>query len=283
MARSAIRQGTLGSSTAVRGEVKDLIRSTMTLAAVTLTAVVVVACGESPLGSIGERSSGWINEPEVVTTTLPPVTVPESIGADSLRWSNDVIVTTNLGESEALVAEVFARREGDRFIQASRKEIVALLPAVRFPAVVPYGAEWVSSQVVVENSGLVGTDPSAAFGIWSAEPYTRSRSVAQMAVLRVAIDADTAAEISGSEDTTGASLPEPSCARFSDETTDSCDLTDLNGRPVWNLASNSGTTLIWFEGDYRYELFGRSWVPRDAMEAMAARTVPLADVTPPTS
>ena len=77
MARSAIRQGTLGSSTAVRGEVKDLIRSTMTLAAVTLTAVVVVACGESPLGSIGERSSGWINEPEVVTTTLPPVTVPE--------------------------------------------------------------------------------------------------------------------------------------------------------------------------------------------------------------
>ena len=50
---------------------------------------------------------------------------------------------------------MFARREGDRFIQASRKEIVALLPAVRFPAVVPYGAEWVSSQVVVENSGEI--------------------------------------------------------------------------------------------------------------------------------
>lgn len=260
-----------------------MIRSTRTLAAITLAAVVVVACGEAPLGSVGERSSGWINEPEVVTTTLPPVTVPRSTGADNLFWSNDGIVTANFGDSEALVAEVFARREGDRFIQASRAEIAALLPAVRFPAEVPYGAEWVSSQVVIENSGLLGTDPSAAFGIWSAEPYTRSRSVAQMAVLRVALDADTAAEISGSEDTTGASLPEPSCARFSDQTTDSCDLVDLNGRPVWNLTSSGGTTLIWFEGDYRYELFGRTFVPRDAMEAMAAQTVPLAGVTPPTS
>lgn len=282
MGRSAIRQGTLGFGPAVRGEVNYLTHSTKTAAAAILAALVIAACGDAPLGSVGQRSSDWINEPEVVTTTVPPVTAPRSIGTDSLLWSNDGIATTNLGDREALVAEVFARREGDRFIQASRAEIAALLPSVRFPATVPYGAEWVSSQLVIENSGALGTDPSAAFGIWSAEPYTRSRSVAQLAILRVAIDPDTASEISGSEDATGGSLPQPSCARFSDQTTASCELLDLNGRSVWNLTSSSGTTLIWFEGDYRYELFGRSFLSRDAIEAMAAETVALSDVTPPT-
>lgn len=250
--------------------------------AVAAAAVLVVACGDSPLGSVGDRSSGWINEPEVVTTTLPPVTVPKSMTSNFLFWSNDEIITENLGDAQALVSEIFARREGDRFIQASRAEIVTMLPNVRFPSEVPHGAEWVSSQLVVENSGLLGTDPSAAFGIWSAEPYTRSRSVAQMAILRVSIDPETAADITGSE-TTGNPTPEPSCARFSEQTTVSCDMVDLNGRPVWNLSAAGGTTLIWFEGDYRYELFGRIFVSREAMETMAAGTMPLADVEPPTS
>ncbi|MCZ6456505.1 MAG: hypothetical protein O6650_04570, partial [Actinobacteria bacterium] len=123
------------------------------------------------------------------------MTVPKSSSAAILQWSNDAIVTENLADPEALIAEVFARREGDRFIQASRAEIAAALPLVRFPADVPYGAEWVSSQLVIENSGELSDDPSAAFGIWSAEPYSRSRSVAQMAVLRIAIDKETATEL----------------------------------------------------------------------------------------
>lgn len=246
-----------------------------TVAAVALTAVLVAACGETPLGSVGERSSGWINEPEIVTTTRPPVTVPGSVGSEVLLWSNDEIPSENLADPEALVAEVFSRREGDRFIQASRAEIAAILPGVQFPAEVPFGAEWVSSQLVIENSGLLSDDPSAAFGIWSAEPYTRSRTVAQMAVLRVALDEETANEIDNGAET-------PSCARFADQTTQSCDLVTVDDRSVWNLTSSSGTTLIWFEGQYRYELFGRGFVPRDALQAMAVATIPLAEVSPPT-
>jgi hypothetical protein len=233
--------------------------------------LLLAACSDAPLGSVGKRSSGWINEPEVVTTTAPPVTVPKSASSTDLLWSNDEIVTQNLGDSDALIAEIFARREGDRYIQASREEIVVALPLLRFPAEVPYGAEWVSSQLVIENTGIVSDDPSVAFGIWSAEPYTRSRSVAQMAVLRVANDKETATELAQGEG-------DASCARFAARTTDECDILELGDRHVWMLSSNSGTTLIWFEGTYRYELFARTYISRDVLEAMAIESVFLTEL-----
>ena len=31
---------------------------------------------------------------------------------------------------------------------------------------------------------------------------------------------------------------------------------------VWSLEASNGTTMVWFDGDYRYELFGRSYVAR---------------------
>jgi hypothetical protein len=252
--------------------------SNLTIRIVWALAVVLLlaACSDAPLGSVGQRSSGWINEPKVVTTTVPPVTVPESASATVLLWSNDEIVTQNLDDPVALIAEIFARREGDRYIQASRAEIVAALPLLRFPAEVPYGAEWVSSQLVIENNGGLSDDPSVAFGIWSAEPYSRSRSVAQMAVLMVSNDKETAAELARGEG-------DASCARFAARTTDECDILDLGERPVWMLASNSGTTLVWFEGSYRYELFGRSYVSREVLEAMAAASVFLTEVGTPSS
>lgn len=236
-------------------------------------AIVLSACGESPLGSLGERSSGWINEPEIVTTTLPPVTVPKSITSAQLSWSNDEIVTENLSDPEALVAEVFARRAGDRFIQASRAEIATTVPGIQFPGVAPYGAEWVSSQLVIENNGEMATEPRVAFGIWSAEPYSRSRSVAQMAVIRVSFDPTSAAELA--EDRSAAS-----CARFAEVSTTSCDILDLGGKAVWSLKASSGTTLVWFDGELRYELFGRSFVSTDILRDMAEQTVPLTSLTP---
>ena len=179
------------------------------LIGVVLLAATVAACGDSPLQIIGERSAEWINEPEVVTTTLPPVTAPKFVEIENLQWANEGIVNPNLGDRGALIASVFDRREGDRFIQASRAEIAAALPDVEFPAVAPFGAAWVSSQLVIENNGTLSRDPTAAFGIWSAEPYTRSRSVAQMAIISVVIDPETAAEIAEvGEDV--------SCARFAD-------------------------------------------------------------------
>jgi hypothetical protein len=237
---------------------------------------LLVACGESPLNSLGSRSSSWINEPKLITTTVPEVDAPRFVDSTVLQWSNDEIVSESLVTPEVVVAAVFARREGDRFIQASRFEIAAAIPDVSFPRVMPYGAEWVSSQLVVENSGRLSAEPSAAFGIWSAEPYTRSRSVAQMAVLRVANDPESAAELAEP----GAEL---SCARFAERTTDECALVTIEGRDIWRLSASGGTTLIWFEGPYRYELFGRTFIPFDVLEEMAAETMPLAELAAPAS
>lgn len=257
---------------------KERFLSRSMIRLVVLVAIVVglSACGEAPLGSFGERSSKWINEPEVVTTTAVVVTVPEIVSSETLVWSNDDIVTENLADPNALVSEVFARREGDRFIQASRSEIAAALPGIRFPSVVPWGAGWVSSQLVIESTGLLSDDPSAAFGIWSAEPYTRSRSVAQMAVLRVATDPESATEISIAGD-------EASCARFAENTTEGCEILEISGRPVWMLSSPQGVTLVWFDDIYRYELFGRSFVPVGGLTRMPETSVLLADLVPDSS
>jgi hypothetical protein len=190
---------------------------------------------------------------------------------EQLQWANDSIPIIELADPGAAVAEVFSRRQGDRFIQASRHEIAAALPDVTFPFRAPYGAEWVSSQLVIENTGVLAAEPSAAFGIWSAEPYTRSRTVAQMVVLRVATDPETAAEV-------GEPDADVSCGRFAERSTDECALLELSGRNVWRLASASGNTLIWFDGPYRYELFGRPFVPADVLEGMVTETVALVDL-----
>jgi hypothetical protein len=235
--------------------------------------VLVAACGDAPLAGVGERSAEWINKPEVVTTTIPPVSTPDFVDVVSLQWLNDNIENPNLDNPDQLLATIFSRREGDRFIQASREEIVAALPGVEFPSRVPYGAEWVSSQLVIENSGVISNNPSAAFGIWSAEPYTRSRSVAQMVVLTVSRDPDTAAEV--------AQIGEGvTCARFADRSTDICEIVNLSGRQVWRLTGGGGLTLIWFDDIYRYELFGRSFVPGDVLEGMVADGILLGDLEP---
>ncbi len=231
--------------------------------ALVVIALVLAACGGSPLESLGLRSSEWINEPTVPTTIAVVTTTPTVIASGNLQWANDEIEPANLGDSAALLAGVFNRREGDRFIQASRYEIAAALPEISFPAVVPPAAKWVSSQLVFDNDGSLALDPTVAFGIWSAEPYTRSRSVAQMMVLRVATDPVAADEVASGE-------VEASCARFAERSTQECELLTIADRPTWVLDAASGATLIWFEGQYRYELFGRSFVPIDVLEDMVA-------------
>jgi len=237
--------------------------------ALVIAVLVLGACGEAPLESIGWRSSDWINEPTVPTTVAVVTTTPTVISAERLLWSNDGIENPAAADDAAnLLAEVFNRRQGDRFIQASRSEIVAALPDVTFPGRAPAGAEWVSSQLVFNNDGTVADDPSAAFGIWSAEPYTRSRTVAQMSVLRVSMDPEAAAEL--------ASGVAPSCARFSERTTEECEIIAVGARDTWLLMAAGGSTVIWFEGSYRYELFGRSFVPWEILRDMSGDMVPLA-------
>lgn len=233
--------------------------------------VAAVACGEAPLESIGGRSSEWINEPTVPTTIPVVVTTPTIVTVDRLVWANDDIETQNLDEPGAVLREVFARREGDRFIQASRFEIAAALEDVKFPGTAPVGAEWVSSQLVFNNDGTVANEPSVAFGIWSAEPYTRSRSVAQMIVLRVSTDVDAAAALaSGEADVT--------CARFADRTAERCEVVPLGDSEAWMLTASGGTTIVWYDGPYRYELFGRSFIGSNILRDMAAEMSPLSSI-----
>jgi len=250
--------------------VRKASRATVLLAAV----MMLLACGESPFASLGRRSSDWISEPTVITTTTVPVTVPTAIGSDILKWFNDTIVTTApLDDPAAVEQEIFDRRAGDLYIQASRAEIVSLLPDVRFPATAPFLAEYVTSQVVFDNDGQLSSDPVATFGIWSSEPYTRSRSVAQMAVLEVASDPETAAAVQAPD-------ADLSCARFADRSTEVCESLSIEGMPAWTLTADNGTTLVWFEENYRYELFGRTFVPLATLQQMAVESVALVELEP---
>lgn len=228
----------------------------------------LTACGDDPLESLGLRSSEWINEPTVPTTVPVVTTAPTAVPADRLLWANDEIETESPDDRDALLAGVFSRRQGDRFIQASRFEIAIALPEIAFPDEAPIGAEWVSSQLVFDNDGSLATDTSAAFGIWSAEPYTRSRSVAQMVILRVAIDQAAAEEVASGEG-------DASCARFSDRNTDRCEIITVGERDTWLLQASGGSTLIWFESPYRYELFGRAFVSDETLRDMSDGMVPL--------
>jgi hypothetical protein len=246
-------------------------RAARLLAGAALSAVVIVACGDSPLDSIGLRSSDWINEPTVPTTIPVDTTIPRVVTAEALQWANAGIANENMGELDAMLSEIFDRREGDRFIQASPAEMVVALPDVSFPDRAPSGAEWVSSQLVFENDGTLSTEPSAAFGIWSAEPYTRSRSVAQMIVIRVSNDLDAANELA-----TGAA--EATCARFADRASDDCEIITVGSRETWLLGESGGSTLIWYEGPYRYEMFGRSFVPSRVLQEMSGAMVPLSSL-----
>jgi hypothetical protein len=238
----------------------------------TAAAFALAACGDSPLQSLGHRSSEWINEPTVPTT--PPVTVgaPTKVAAEDLQWVNDEIVPESLEDVDQLIASIFARRQGDRFIQASRMEIAAVLPDVSFPGEAPPGAEWVSSQLVIDNDGSLSADPTAAFGVWSAEPYTRSRSVAQMLVLKVSTDPETASALAEGEPA--------SCAQFAERATDRCEIIMVGDRDTWQLSAAGGSTLIWFDGPYRYELFARSFIPLQSIKDMSANMMPLAELEP---
>lgn len=241
------------------------------LVAAGLMVFALAACGDSPLESIGLRSSDWINEPTVPTTIAVDTTLPRIVPAETLQWANAGIVNEGIEDRQAMLSEVFDRREGDRFIQASGAEIVVAIPEVAFPDRAPNGATWVSSQLVFENDGTLSDEPSAAFGIWSAEPYTRSRSVAQMIVIRVSNDPEAADELA-----TGAA--EATCARFSDRSSDDCEIITVGTRETWVFEESGGSTLIWYDGPYRYEMFGRSFVPSRVLQEMSGAMVPLSSL-----
>jgi hypothetical protein len=230
------------------------------------------ACASDPLGALGQRSAGWIDEAErrtpVVSTTIAVVSL---VPTESVPWWNEELGDLEPGSQEEAVRAVDARRRpGDRFGQASPREVARAVPGIRFPAVVPPSVASITSQLhFAPRSSELSGDFVAAFGFWTVEPYSRSRSVGQAAVLTISLDADGAIR--------GAS-GDLSCGTFAGAAVLGCSQGTIDDRTVWELAGELGETWVWFEGPLRHELFVRSGIGRAVAERMIASSVPLEQV-----
>ncbi len=210
-------------------------------------AVIAAACGEAgPLERVGEASSGWVTAVTVPPTTSPPVVIEIGneglVGAGDVLWVNDDIGPVSpSSDPRSAIAAVWDRQIGSRFVQASRAEIAAALPTIRFPGTVPEDVRWMTSQLVFDPvSGLLDIDTSAAFGLWTVEPYTVENG--RLAVLRVG------------------SAPDGTGAAKSD---------------VVPIIVPDGLSLGWTEAGLRYELFCRVTIPEPVCNAIVDSFVPL--------
>ena len=89
---------------------------------------------------------------------------------------------------------------------------------------------------------MIDVNTSAAFGVWTATPYSVGREEGQLAVLRV-----------GQADL---SLIDP--------------FAGIDSQPV-----EEGLALTWVEGAYRYELFCRTGISELLCSQMAENLIPL--------
>lgn len=246
--------------------------------ALAVLAVGAAACSDSALGDLGGRSSGWIGEVATTalstTTTLARPTRPSS----EVSWVNDELSLSTSPEGDAadVLGQVFARTGGDsRFLQASRFEIAVVTPEVDFPAEVPAGVFYITSQLVIESRTLrLANDPTVAFGMWSVEPYTRSRSIGQLAVLNVSTD-PVASEVANDPNTA------PTCTAFTQVPDRVCGIESLAEGTVWRLESESGVIHLWYRGIYRYELNARADVDEELIHTVIMSMQPLSQQVPP--
>lgn len=204
------------------------------------------------------------------TTTTLPATTRSSLQAE---WVNDGLDDGVEAEPDSVLSHIFARSEGtSSFLQASRLEITTILPDLLFPATIPAEAEFVTSQVVIETQSLrLASDPTAAFGLWSVTPYSRSRTIGQVAVINVATDP--AGSASASDPETAAT-----CDRYLDSPATECALELLGDRSVWRIETEGEVVHIWYEGDYRYELSARPDLPEELAHTMVTTLMPLAEL-----
>ncbi len=251
-------------------------------AAACVGAVVVAACGDEPLQGIGGRTADWISaaadEPAATSSTIAAPAPAPHRPTVAVAWYNDGLGDpTEIADPEAVIAAVWSRSSGeDRFVQASPVEIARALPGIKFPDVVPGDVRHVTSQLVFSlGTGRLSDETVAAFGLWSAEPYTRSRSVAQRAVLWVerAEPAALGEEVSTTQPEDG-----DGCARFREEGAYGCRAVQLGEHPGWWVDGDDGTLLVWYEDPFRYEISCRPDEAGDLIEMMAQQMRPLAEM-----
>ncbi len=221
-------------------------------ATLALMVLVLSACGDQGwLDGLGERSHDYVEG----STTLPSAEVDSTVVSDeshlipveSVRWFNEAISGETISEPGITVSAVWARRgDSSRFVQASPAEIVLPLPGIQFPGLLPETAEWITSQLVFDTaSATIDLNTSAAFGVWSGEPY--SEEAEQLTVLRV-----------GQNINTGVPIGE-----------------------IRSLASNDGVNLNWSDGAYEYELTCIGEFTEGACIRMAESIGPLEAFAPP--
>lgn len=237
--------------------------------------VVLGACSDDSFIDLGGRSSEWIGEVATTastTTTTAPILTHSAMEVD---WINDEFGAPDSElEQDRVLASVFARSgDSSRFLQASREEIVTVVPEVEFPATLPVEVTHVTSQLVIESRELVlADDPTVAFGLWSVEPYTRSRSVGQTAILNVSRDPE------GVELAAGGDL-EAVCASLvtGDRVCASEEFTD---HPIWRLEDGGGVIHVWYADPFRYELQGLRGVDEALVHEMVGSVTSLAELLP---
>lgn len=238
--------------------------------------VMLAACSDDSLMDLGGRSSDWIGEvatTAATTTTTAPILVHSAL---EVEWINDEFGAPDSElEEERILASVFARAgDSSQFLQASRQEIAIAVPDVQFPAILPVQVTHVTSQLVIESRELVlADDPTVAFGLWSVEPYTRSRSVGQTAILNASRDPQ-GAELALTGD------PEEVCSSLvsGDRV---CAIEDFTSRPVWRLEDGGGVIHIWYADPFRYELQGLRGFDEALVHEVIDSVVPLQELLPP--
>ncbi len=148
------------------------------------------ACGDTPLGDLGDRSSGWIDDVRITTTTASLESLPDVPGIIPVweaEWWNMSLAPKSFPTTAVVMAEVIERRTGaDRFVQASPFEVAAAIPGVEFPAQVPDDVVAITSQLVLApDANRLDDDQVAAFGLWTVQPYSQSRTLGQIGTLSV--------------------------------------------------------------------------------------------------
>ena len=211
-----------------------------------VVSLFLAACGESGiLDGVGERTRELV---EGTTTTSIATVVVETdpadeglAGPEDLLWFNDDIDPQFTGGATEVIGAVWGRKVNSRFVQASRAEIAAAMPSVLFPELLPKDVQWVTSQLVYDNTtGALDPDTAAAFGFWISEPY--QSDTARLGVLRIGfapIDVGTARS------------------------------------DIVPILVPDGISLGWTESGYRYELFCRSSVSDQLCTEVATSSVPL--------
>lgn len=218
---------------------------------VLLFSLLLVGCGQAGLlDGVGDRTRSYVQGDDSTTSTLVPVIAGVGdeglIGVAGVQWFNDAIASKASGTPDDVIAGVWERELNSRFVQSSRVEIAAALPSIMFPALVPQAARWITSQLVYDlSTGNLDPDTSAAFGIWTSDPYQSANS--RLGVLRVGSAA-------------------------SDVLSEKSDIV--------SIIVPDGVSLGWTEEGHRYELFCRSDISEELCGEMANSTAPLNSLLP---